>query len=237
MGPEPASDTAPSAKQVVFLFMAATVVAVVVFLCGVLVGRGVPLGGGLTVSGSAVESLGADDLPPPTLSTPSDEPSAAAGESGDLTYFRRLSEDEPELETLGPEAENTTAALLESPVDAGGVDGGGTDPDRSLPPTDPDALPTVETTPASTSAALTSTPTPSPGDFSVQVAALRSLESAQQIASQLVAKGYPATVLLPETGNPVKLFRVRVGPYDRTEAERIKGRLETEEQFEPYVTR
>ena len=29
-------------KQLVFLFMAATVVAVVIFLCGVMVGRGVP---------------------------------------------------------------------------------------------------------------------------------------------------------------------------------------------------
>jgi len=227
MGSEPASDTAPSAKQVVFLFMAATVVAVVVFLCGVLVGRGVPLGEGLTVSGSAIESVGGDDLPPPTLSTPSDEPSAAAGESGDLTYFRRLSEGEPELETL-PESEDAAAALPAPPVDAPGVDGGVADLNRSAPPT-------VDTTPSSTPVAPT--PTPSAGDFSVQVAALRSLESAQQIANQLVAKGYPATVVSPETGNPVKLFRVRVGPYDRTEAERISGRLETEEQFVPFVTR
>ena len=236
MGPEPASDTAPSAKQVVFLFMAATVVAVVVFLCGVLVGRGVPLGEGLTVSGSAVEGLGVDDLPPPTLSTPSDEPSAAAGESGDLSYYRRLSDGEPELETLRPEAEDTAAALLAPPVVAPGVDGGGADLDRSAPPTDLDALPTVDTTPSS--APVASTPTPSAGGFLVQVAALRSQESAQQIANQLVAKGYPAAVVLPETGNPVRLFRVRVGPYtDRTEAERISGRLETEEQFAPYVTR
>jgi cell division septation protein DedD len=215
--------------------MAATVVAVVVFLCGVLVGRGVPLGGGLTVSGSAVESLGVDDLPPPTLSTPSDEPSAAAGESGDLTYFRRLSGDEPELETLGPEAEGTATALLPPPVDPPGEDGGGADPDRSPPPTGLDA-PTVETTPSSPPVA--STPTPSVGGFSVQVAALRSQESAQQIVNQLVAKGYPATVVLPETGNPVRLFRVQVGPYaDRAEADRISGRLETEEQFAPFVTR
>ena len=31
-----------SGKQLVFLFMATTVIAVVIFLCGVLVGRGVP---------------------------------------------------------------------------------------------------------------------------------------------------------------------------------------------------
>ena len=33
-----------SGKQLVFLFMAATVISVVIFLCGVLVGRGVRAG-------------------------------------------------------------------------------------------------------------------------------------------------------------------------------------------------
>ena len=42
MASQASNDTTPNAKQLVFLFMAATVVAVVVFLCGVLVGRGVP---------------------------------------------------------------------------------------------------------------------------------------------------------------------------------------------------
>ena len=236
MGPDPASDTVPSAKQVVFLFMAATVVAVVVFLCGVLVGRGVPLGEGLTVSGSAVEGLGVDDLPPPTLSTPSAEPSAAADESADLTYYRRLSDEgEPELETLRPEAGDAAEVLPPPPVDSpAGVDSGGADLNRSPPPTDLDAPPLVDATQSSTPAAST----PSTGGFSVQVSALRSLESARQVVSQLVAKGYPATVVSPETGNPVQLFRVRVGPYtDLTEAERISGRLETEEQYDPFVTR
>ena len=34
------SEAAPSAKQLVFLAIMATVVAVIVFLCGVVVGRG-----------------------------------------------------------------------------------------------------------------------------------------------------------------------------------------------------
>ncbi|MBM40511.1 MAG: hypothetical protein CL483_01130 [Acidobacteria bacterium] len=37
------TDAPPSAKQLVFVAMMATVVAVIVFLCGVLVGRGLPV--------------------------------------------------------------------------------------------------------------------------------------------------------------------------------------------------
>ena len=37
-------------KQLVFLFMTATVVAVVIFLCGVMVGRGVPAQRGTPVA-------------------------------------------------------------------------------------------------------------------------------------------------------------------------------------------
>ena len=87
------ADSPFHAKQIVFLFMAATVVAVVVFLCGVLVGRGVPLGGS-RARGADQAGLGSraiDDLPPPPLSTPSSEPSAAARTSDDLSYPRRLS--------------------------------------------------------------------------------------------------------------------------------------------------
>ena len=41
MADENSSELHPSGKQLVFIFMASTVVAVVIFLCGVMVGRGV----------------------------------------------------------------------------------------------------------------------------------------------------------------------------------------------------
>ena len=44
-----------SGKQLVFLFMATTVVSIVIFLCGVLVGRGVQNARGLLTSASAAE--------------------------------------------------------------------------------------------------------------------------------------------------------------------------------------
>ena len=45
-------------KQLVFLFMAATVVAVVIFLCGVMVGRGVPIRAAAPSDASEQAALG-----------------------------------------------------------------------------------------------------------------------------------------------------------------------------------
>ena len=46
----------PNGKQLIFLFMAATVVSVVIFLCGVMVGRGVRSGRGETTPSAALET-------------------------------------------------------------------------------------------------------------------------------------------------------------------------------------
>jgi hypothetical protein len=92
-----------SGKQLVFLFMATTVVSVVIFLCGVLVGRGVK---GDTVS--AAESAAA---PPAAVATPS-EPAAAppTGEprtpaAKDYTYSSRLESEKPPNDSLKPSSE------------------------------------------------------------------------------------------------------------------------------------
>ena len=45
-------------KQLIFLFMAATVVSVVIFLCGVMVGRGVRSGRGETTPSAELETAG-----------------------------------------------------------------------------------------------------------------------------------------------------------------------------------
>src|SRR6476646_1566962 len=50
-------------KQLVFLFMAATVVSVVIFLCGVLVGRGVKVER-TTLTSDAGTATGIQDAPP-----------------------------------------------------------------------------------------------------------------------------------------------------------------------------
>ena len=46
-------------------------------------------------------------------------------------------------------------------------------------------------------------------------------------------------MIAPPLGRrPARSTRVRVGPYaDRSEADRVRDRLDTEEQFEPWVVR
>src|SRR5689334_24315257 len=87
-------------KQLVFLFMASTVVAVVIFLCGVMVGRGVRVqrpaepieAAGDPLADPTVEKPLA--APPPTVTTPSTAPVAG---NEILTYPSRLeSQDTPD---------------------------------------------------------------------------------------------------------------------------------------------
>src|SRR3954468_24448490 len=95
-------------KQLVFLFMAATVVSVVIFLCGVLVGRGVRAERTAVVDPSPAATV-ADTAPQPPLATPpagSDPTKAAApAPSGeDLSYFSRLEKQNPPAEQLKAKA-------------------------------------------------------------------------------------------------------------------------------------
>jgi cell division septation protein DedD len=110
-------------KQVVFLFMAATVVSVVIFLCGVLVGRGV------RVDRPALTDLGpgtaqAETTPPSTTqaaaapATPSgSDPRSAAPppDTDDLSYFNRL-------ETKTQPRENLKAAVEKRLAKVDGVE-------------------------------------------------------------------------------------------------------------------
>jgi cell division septation protein DedD len=82
-----------SGKQIVFLFMATTVVSVVIFLCGVLVGRGVQ-------AGRPDQADRAAAAPPPAA--PADAAGAAGAGTGTLTYPERLESDKPVAEQLAP---------------------------------------------------------------------------------------------------------------------------------------
>ena len=217
-------------KQLVFLFMAATVVAVVIFLCGVMVGRGVPTRATFAidtpeqasfVAGGSVE----ESSPTRAVSTDGNTP-ATAQET--LTYATLLEEPEPLAEAL-PEptvAVPEPAAVVPEPVAA-------------LPP----ALVTPEPAPAQPAPQPAAAPAPAMADatlaeppgngFVVQVAAVRQRDEADTLARRLSTKGYPAFVTISGPN-----FRVRVGKYtDRREAETIAGKLQAEERFEPWITR
>lgn len=197
-----------SGKQLVFLFMATTVVSVVIFLCGVLVGRGVraqqEAGPDAAIAG-AVAPTDTDarvaDTGPPATEPPSPP------EEGELSYKKRL------------ESETPPAEVLQKP-----------EPDKSRAPA-PRQAPAPAATPDRNSAAAR------PGTWVVQVHALRDRDVANQLVRRLAGKGYPAFLVSPPAGAPA-IYRVQVGRFtDRAEAENVVLRLKQEEQFNSWVTR
>jgi cell division septation protein DedD len=201
-----------SGKQLVFLFMATTVVAVVIFLCGVLVGRGVrpSTAPGADVSTSLGAAAAAEPaVLPPSSGTAGSPAQTPPGTAEDLSYHRRL-QGEAGAARSGANAEDQLKAR-------------DTEPPK---PADPPAV------------AVSAPPRGPAGGWVVQIAALRDRAAADAIVRRLTAKGYPTFMLEPAPGAPAPGYRVRVGRYgDRREAERIARRLEREEQFRPFITR
>jgi cell division protein FtsN len=205
-------------KQLVFMFMAVTVVAVVIFLCGVMVGRGVRAPRATELADATIESpadptaaVQAPASPPTDAATPSSAPSAQER----LTYADRLSTTTPPPETLKEPVvqEMKAAAPVKAPV-------------AEPPP----VAPAVRTSKPSTRE-------PAGGGFVVQVAAVKERSEADGIAKRLASKGFPSFVSSPSAG-AARVYRVRVGKYnDRREAESVARRLEKEEQFKPWITR
>jgi DedD protein len=216
-------------KQLVFLFMAVTVVSVVIFLCGVLVGRGVRTERASTEPAAAeVPVADATPAPPPpaAVSSPGGSP-ATANET--LTYANRLAGTDPPKEQL------TTTPAPAPPA-----------PAPSAPATKEKPAPAAEK-PAPAAAAPPAAATASAGPpvaaepsgpgFAIQLAALRQREEADGVARRLTSKGYPAYVMTPDAGAP-SVFRVRVGKFkDRREADAVAARLQKEEQFNPWIVR
>ena len=208
-------------KQLVFLFMAATVVSVVIFLCGVLVGRGVRAERGNGVETAALADPTGADLAPaaPRVSTPPAEPPADAPRPGvdDLSYFARLDQPNPPVEEL----KAAPAAAVAGPVH---------------PPAAAARPPVREPAPRPANAD-SAPPASGPQPFAVQIAALNVRSEADAMAKRLSSKGYAAFVLTPANGTP-SVYRVRIGPFKtRREADSVAARLQKEEQFKPWVTR
>jgi DedD protein len=220
-------------KQLVFLFMAATVVSVVIFLCGVLVGRGVRAERG--AGESAAVNPAAETMPQqPSAPAPTpagSDPTAAAPPPAvdDLSYFNRLEKQSTPAEQLKAAPDKRTAAERASPAET-----------RATPPPPPAPVPKEPARPA-TVAPAQATPAlaaePGGSGFAVQIAALNVRSEADAIAKRLASKGYSAYVLAPASGTP-SVYRVRVGKFPtRREAESMAARLQKEEQFKPWITR
>ena len=206
-------------KQLVFMFMAVTVVAVVIFLCGVMVGRGVRAPRAAEQADVIIESpldpTAVVQAPAPPASDASGT-AAPASSSENLTYAGRLTTTTPPPETLKEpvSADVRAASAVKAPA-------------REAAPV----------APAVRSTAKPGTSESAAGGYVVQVAAVKVRSEADTIAKRLASKGFPSFVTTPSAGD-ARVYRVRVGKYnDRRDAESVARRLEKEEQFKPWITR
>ena len=228
-------------KQLVFLFMAATVVSVVIFLCGVMVGRGVRAERGpleaaepMLSAAPAVEAPAAAALrPAPGSAAPRDEAPAPAQAqepptaAEDDVYQQLMEGNDGKGESVKPKPESVPTATKSSEMIA-------TAPAK--PPKGTEAAKTADTKKTPPPARPDMGPT-DPGTFAVQIAALRERSEADAIAKRLADKGYAAYVLVPAVG-ATPVYKVQVGRFkNRQDAEKTAARLKKEEQFSPWVTR
>ena len=215
-------------KQLVFLFMAATVVAVVIFLCGVMVGRGVPaLAEARDAEGQAtLDPTASPDAVRRVVTTDGDGPVAA---DEVLSYDNLLGGRSSAEDTLRPASEPATPPrVVQSPVESVRP------PAAPKPePPAPRAAATSRPSAPAPAAATRTLDEPKGNGYVVQVAAVQKRAEANTIARRLSDKGYPAFVTASGSN-----FRVRVGKYpNRREAETVANRLERDEGIEPWVTR
>jgi cell division septation protein DedD len=220
-----------SGKQLVFLFMATTVVSVVIFLCGVLVGRGVRAEGAAGNTATSEAPVAPAEPPPQKVGQVGSAGSAEAPAAPALSYPQRLDGDKPVSEALKPRSDPPKPVAAQAPPE----------PQPEARDTAPvaQAVPSparAEERPAQPAAG---TPTAArSGVWVVQVQALRDATEAAAIVRRLSAKGYPAFVVNPDATEPGGMYRVHVGRYnDRAEAESVAARLKPEEKFSPWVRR
>src|SRR4249920_2983206 len=175
-------------KQLVFLFMASTVVAVVIFLCGVMVGRGVPA---QRAGGPTEVAIDADAVADPTAVTSTQPPATAStvsSSSGNtpvapqekVTYPDRLEDSVPPEETLKEPVVALPAIAKPSaplPVRIAKV----------VPPLAPVKPAQSKPAPSKTPVAAASAPSSEPAGngFAVQVAAVNDRRDAETIAQRL----------------------------------------------------
>ncbi len=239
-------------KQLVFLFMATTVVVVVVFLCGVLVGRGVKADrvmAAAEVSAAGPASVAAES-PAPPAAAPATAPQAPA--DADLSYYKRLETDSTPKEELkandsdsdrptpaaAPAAPKPSTAETKAPA----VIWKSAPPERTKPAPPPSApAPAAAKTSAPVAAKSAAAPAGAAemadDGFAVQIAALRERSDAEAIVKRLSTRGYQAYVVNPGAGQ-APVYRVRVGKFkNRRDAEEAATKLAKEEQFKPWIIR
>jgi septal ring-binding cell division protein DamX len=209
-------------KQLVFMFMAATVVAVVIFLSGVMVGRGVRLPQADVLAASAdpvVDPTASLDTAPSGTALTTDPAPAPAPDS--LSYAEHLEAPVAPNEPLKPAEPRQPEP---KPVIA--------------PAANNKAAASKVAAPRETKDANRSFAEPPGNGWVAQVQTFGSLPDAEALAGRLKAQGYRTFVTLNESGPPSARYRVRIGKYPtRAEAVAVGEKLQREERFKPWVTR
>ena len=234
-----------SGKQLVFLFMVTTVVSVVIFLTGVLVGRNARTEQPTAAADAALTTPAPAPASTPTptpvveqaaaqpAATPTDPPSPPADD--ELTYRKRLESEGSPAEKLKPQSTTVRSdGKNDVKPGAGKVESVRSEPFAPPTPAPAVAAPARTTSPDASAAGAGGRP----GRWVVQLVALRDRGAASSIVQRLSGKGYPAFIVNPAPSTSTQVFKVQVGRYDdRGEAEQIARRLEKEEKFSPWISR
>ncbi|MEZ5317618.1 MAG: SPOR domain-containing protein [Vicinamibacterales bacterium] len=220
-----------SGKQLVFVFGCALGLAVVVFLLGVYVGRGVA--DPMAVSASA-GTTGSTVVPvaEPDPSTANLEPdyhdalkTGGAGGAGGQTPPASGATSTPPAATPAP-AESTPP-----PTPPATSEGARNPSTGEVPPITPPNTPAPK---AAASAGQPDPPRPATGGFDVQVGAYNSKANVDALVKRLKDRGFAAYVVPGQPGQPS--FIVRVGPYGtRADAEKAAATIGQQERNKPSV--
>jgi cell division septation protein DedD len=236
-------------KQLVFLFMAATVVSVVIFLCGVMVGRGVPdrstvaanESAGTMADGASAESASGRAATDPVGTRGSGQEMREAQQTPPQVQQQPAAAPPPDQAPPDPAPEpdyfdNLVKGQKDTGVGTANGRSSAAPPQKREPASTPKPPVSAAAKPAAVPAPVPERTSSSSG-YAVQLAAVRERGEADAIARRLVSKGYQAYVLVPQPGKP-PVYRVQVGRFkSRGEADKIASRLRKQEQFKPWVTR
>jgi cell division septation protein DedD len=202
-----------TSKQLVFVFMSTVLVAVVVFLLGVWVGRGIDVGS-MAATGEVTDVL--------TQKSPQADPAAGrASSKGGYDYPKMLQDQgggtgapASGSAPAGPPAEEQPPAPTPAPPPLPALapptatqDRTQSPPPKPAPPPDPPAK------------AL-----PADGDtWVIQAGAFSNKAGAEKVAADFRGKGYPVTV------TPGPTFKVWIGSYPKkAAADQVAARLRKE---------
>ena len=197
-----------SGKQLLFGFISAVVLLVVIFLLGVSVGRGVRTDAPPVDAAASVGPAAPGDTVVPAA------PPAAVPQPGDLNYQQVLKGPPPAVGT--PLDQSAVSPTVKSASESAKTSAESKAAESSPAPTAP---PPAATSPPP--AVDTKPPPPAAGVWFAQLGAYGTRRAADSMQKEATSKGFNARV------SPYgQLFRVRVGPFaTEAEAERERARL------------